>query len=101
MTNFENSDSELSSSEREILKKKLNSIIAQKAEITCKSIKFSVKLMTKLSKYLAEEKDKNLKPATETLMKLKIFLKITRLIIDNSKFSMENSSQKQTEFFKM
>ncbi len=57
--------------------------------------------MSKLSKHLIEEKDKSLKPATEILFKTKIFLKITRLIIENSKASVENSNDKQKEFFKM
>jgi len=57
--------------------------------------------MSKLSKYLIEEKDKSLKPPAEILLKTKIFLKITRLIIENSKTSVENSNDKQKEFFKM
>ena len=84
-----------------MINKKLESILIHKAEITCKSIKFSVKLMSKLTKYLNEEKDINLIPSTEILLKSKIFLKITRLIIDNAKISVENSDKKQMEFFRM
>jgi hypothetical protein len=99
--NYENIDSELSNDDKDIIKKKLDPILIQKAEIICKSIKFSVKIMSKLSKHLIEENTKTTKPPTEMLMKTKLFFKITRLIIENSKNSVENSSEKQKEFFKM
>jgi len=57
--------------------------------------------MSKFSKHLIEEKDKSLKSPTEILFKTKIFLQITRLIIENAKSSVEKSSEKQKEFFKM
>jgi len=91
----------LTNVDKELIRKKLDAILVQKADIICKSIKFSVRLMSKLSKYLIEEKNKLEKPPTEILLKTKIFLKITRLIIDNSKNSIEKSNDKQKEFFKM
>ncbi len=101
MKNYENIDFNLTDTDKEIISKKLDSILYEKADITCKSIKFCVKIMSRLSKHLIDEKEKNSKPQTEILLKTKIFLKITRLIIDNSKISVENSGDKQKEFFKM
>lgn len=101
MKSYENIDIELQADQKELITRKLDSILKQKAEIVCRAIKFCVKLMSKFSKHLMEEKEKSLKPPCETLLQTKIFLKITRLIIDNSKISVENSHDKQKEFFKM
>jgi len=57
--------------------------------------------MSKLAKHLLEEKEKSLKPPADLLLKTKLFLKITRLIIDNSKSSAEMNFDKQKEFFRM
>lgn len=41
-------------------------------------------------------------PDTELLMRIKLFLKITRLVVDNSKSALEEvKSEKEAEFFSM
>merc|ERR1712032_568702 len=64
---------------------------------TCRSIKFCVKLMSKLLKYIAEEKVSN----SNLLLKNKLFLKITQLIIENANESLKNAENKQKELFTM
>lgn len=101
MQNFQNINFELSEAEKENIKKKLESIMIEKAEITCRSIKFCVKLMSKLLKYIAEEKENNINSNPNLLLKNKLFLKITQLIIENANESLKNAENKQKEFFTM
>ena len=56
--NYQNINFELSESEKEMIKEKLESIMVEKAEITCRSIKFCVKIMSRLLNYLAQKNDK-------------------------------------------
>jgi hypothetical protein len=99
--NCKNINFELSEKEKNSIREKLEIIIVEKAEITCRSIKFSVRIMIKLLNYMLEEKDKNSISKTELLLKLKLFLKITKLIIDNTCIAEEYSTQKQKDFFNM
>jgi hypothetical protein len=109
MTNFHNIKFELQDSEKELIKQKLESIMKEKAEITCRSIKFCVKIMSKLFMHISEEKEKetqkekNTNSITNTnlLMKIKLFLKITKLIKENANQSLKNAGNKQSEFFMM
>lgn len=102
LNNYKNITFELSEAEKEMIKKKLENIMIEKAEITCRSIKFCVKIMSRLLKYISEEKDKNTN-VPNLLLKNKLFLKITKLIIENANESLkcENAPAKQKEFFSM
>jgi len=99
--NYENINFELSENEKETIKKKLENILVEKAEITCRSIKFCVKIMSKLLNYLTQEKEKNFISKTDLLLKFKLFMKVNRLIIENANQSVRNSTNKQKEFFNM
>lgn len=107
MTNFQNIKLELQESEKELIKQKLESIMMEKAEITCRSIKFCVKIMSKLLMHIAQEKEKeiqrekNSSTNTNLLLKIKLFLKITKLIKENANESLKNAGNKQREFFTM
>jgi hypothetical protein len=90
----------------ELIKSKITSIKNEQIELLCKSIKFSIKLMTKIinsfeivCNFLEKLSQCQM---TELLTKIKLFLKITRLVVDKSKEFMKNSQQgKEIEFFTM
>ena len=49
-----------------------------------------------------EEVEKNGPPDKEVLLKIKLFLKVSRLIVENAKSALEISkSEKESEFFSM
>jgi hypothetical protein len=79
--------------------------MVEKAEITCRSIKFCVKIMSRLLLHISEEKEKEIQKEKNTntnlLLKIKLFLRITKLIKENSDESLKNSGNKQREFFIM
>jgi len=75
--------------------------MVEKAEITCRSIKFCIKIMIKLLNYIEEQKEKNSISRSELLLKLKLFFQINKLIIENSSLEARDSTNKQREFFNM
>jgi len=83
------------------IKEKLYSIEKEKVELLCKSIKFSTKLMSKIIS-IFENYEKLRFAENELLLKIKIFLKITRLVVQNSKSAMEScKSENEKNFFTM
>ena len=67
----------------------------------CRSIKFSTKLMVKLLTSL-ESKEKMEFFDKEDLVQVKLFLKVTRLVVENARVALsECKSEKETEFFSM
>jgi hypothetical protein len=84
-----------------LIRKKLEIIMVEKAEITCRSIKFCIKIMIKLLNYIEEQKEKNSISRSELLLKLKLFFQINKLIIENSSLEARDSTNKQREFFNM
>jgi hypothetical protein len=83
------------------IREKIFSIEKQKAELLCKVIKLSTKLMSKF--IYSFENYQNLKIGdNELLIKIKLFLKITRLVVENSKDAITDcKGEKEKEFFIM
>jgi hypothetical protein len=84
--------------EKQAIKDKLISIEREKTNLVVQSIKTSTKLMTKINNALDVQNT-----SSDVLMKIKIFLKMTRIIIENTKQCIndcQGGSQK-LEFFQM
>jgi hypothetical protein len=90
----------ISADELEVVNNKLTSIKKETAELLCKAIKFSTKLMTKLLS-IVENYQSSKFTEVDLLTKIKLFLKITRLVIDNAKTHAQNTTGKEQEFFTM
>lgn len=75
--------------------------MVQKAEITCSSIKYCVKIMSRLLVFIEGENNNKYINYTNLLVKNKLFLKLTRLIIKNCEEALKFSNEKQKEFFDM
>jgi hypothetical protein len=89
---------ELDASQLELIRIKLGSLKKEKAEHLCRSIKFSTKLMTKILSSIEHVKI----PDKDVLLKIKVFLKVTRLVVEQAKTALsECKSEKETEFFSM
>jgi hypothetical protein len=74
---------------------KLTSIKKETAELLCcKAIKFSTKLMTKLLSVVDNYQSSKF-TEVDLLTKIKLFIKITRLIIDNAKIHAQNKTGKE------
>ena len=92
---------ELENSQLEQIRMRLGFLKKEKAELLCKSIKFSTKIMVKILASL-ESKEKEQLPDKELLVQIKLFLKVTRLVVDNAKSALaECKSEKESEFFSM
>lgn len=115
-----------------VFENKIKEIKRELTELACLAIKLSIKIMSKLIKYISEE-SKNEKEdfkvtnkdtiglkekskyfelevensnsqsnfINDLLNKTKIFLKMTRLIIENAKSNADLKAGKSNEFFKM
>lgn len=90
----------ISADELEPVIQKINSIKREIADLLCKSIKFSTKLMTRLLT-IVESYQSNKFTEVDLLTKIKLFLKITRLVIENAKIFAQNANGKEQEFFTM
>lgn len=67
----------------------------------CKSIKLSTKLMSRMISALENYENMNL-PDGDLLVKIKLFLKITRLVVENAKATVADcQTEKEKEFFTM
>ena len=89
-----------SAEELEVVVQRINSLKRENAELLCKAIKFSTKLMSRL---LSTVENYHSCKITEIdlLTKIKLFLKITRLVIDNAKTHAQTTSGREQEFFTM
>jgi hypothetical protein len=92
------------------LMEKLLIIEKEKNSLVCESIKLSTKLMSKLLTSFSihqnnEEENINIENnhnlSNEILIKLKLFLKITRLVQSQTKEEIENSNEEKNKFFSM
>ena len=90
----------LSSGDLEVIQNKMNSIKIETAELLCKAIKFSTKLMSRLLGILENYNSCKI-TEVDLLTKIKLFLKITRLVIENSKSQAQNTQGREQEFFTM
>lgn len=90
----------LSNGNLEVIQNKMNSIKIETAELLCKAIKFSTKLMSKLLGIVENYKSCKISDV-DLLTKIKLFLKITRLVIENSKSQAQNRLGREQEFFTM
>jgi len=107
----------------------MNNIIKENTELVCQSIKLSIRIMSKLIKFISENSKinemENIKTfnnrckstenlnntienltlnsnfTSDLLMKTKLFLKITTLIKENAKSTAEEKIGKAKEFFIM
>jgi hypothetical protein len=79
---------------------RINMIKKENAELLCKAVKFSTKVMTKLLSSIETYQSCKI-TEVELLTKIKLFLKITRVIIENAKIHSQNTKGKEQEFFNM
>ncbi len=77
----------LEKNELEKIREKLFIVQREKAELLCRSIKFSTKLMAKIISSFEGLEKLNLKD-NDLLVKIKLFLKISRMVVDNSKVAL-------------
>jgi hypothetical protein len=86
-----------------IVKQKLMLIQKEKTELVCSAIKFSTKLMTKnLNTIVFLANNTASTSLMDILTRVKLFLKITRLVIETAKTEISNSEGgNQIEFFRM
>ncbi len=83
------------------IREKLFLIQKEKVELLCKSIKFSTKLMSKIITAFENYETSGIHD-NELLVKIKLFLKITRMVVENSKLAIDScKSEKEKEFFTM
>jgi hypothetical protein len=91
----------LDKNELEKIRQKLFIVQREKAELLCRSIKFSTKLMSKIISSFEGKEKLNLKD-NELLMKIKLFMKISRMVVDNSKVALATvQSEQERKLFSM
>jgi hypothetical protein len=81
----------------ENINRKIANVKREQIDLLCKAIKFATKLMTKIVDWIENDKD----PSCEVLTKIKLFLKISRLVVEKAKAQTETSKGKEQEFFTM
>ena len=91
----------LEKNELEKIRERLFMVQKEKAEVLCRSIKFSTKLMAKIISSLECYEKLQLKD-NELLIKIKLFLKITRMVVDNSRTALSHvQSDQEKKLFSM
>jgi hypothetical protein len=91
----------LEKNELEKIRERLFMVQKEKAELLCRSIKFSTKLMAKIISSLECYEKLQLKD-NELLIKIKLFLKITRMVVDNSRTALSYiQSDQEKKLFSM
>lgn len=97
---FLNLTPSLNSSELEAVKDKLNSINKERIDLVCKNIKISIQM---ISKFLAcLETKKNPANEAETLLQIKLLMKITRVFSSKAKEEITKSKiKKEKRFFNL
>ena len=92
---------DLETPQLELIRARLGCLKKEKAEHLCKSIKFCTKLMVKILTSIENAENRGLL-GKDLLMKIKFFLKVTRLVVENAKIALgECKSEKEREFFTM
>jgi hypothetical protein len=86
----------LKNEDLKLLREKLNNIEIEKNTLLVQAVKISTKLMTKISDVL-----KSSNTSLDVLMKIKLFLKISRIVIENTKEIINNFKGQRAEFFQM
>jgi hypothetical protein len=89
-----------SADELEVVLQRINNLKRETAELLCKAIKFSTKLMSRLLSTVESYHSYKL-TEIDLLTKIKLFLKITRLVIDNAKSQAQITNGREQEFFTM
>lgn len=98
------------SSEKELLalKQKFSDLHKEKAQLVCQAIKFSTKIMTKILNSIEKvtEADKqnelhHLTDPVDLLTRIKLFLKITRIVVENANKELTECKGQQMQFFTM
>lgn len=97
LSNLQESLKFFNSNDLEKVKDKLFNLHKERIDLVCKSIKFSIQLMSKTVS-LFENSDNN---CMETLSKIKLFLKITRMVVENAKEQIKVGKGKENDFFTM
>jgi hypothetical protein len=82
--------------ERQVITAKLNNIEMEKNNLIVQAIKTSTKLMTRINHFLC-----NSNTPHDVLIKIKLFLKISRIVIENVKEIIRNEKGQKAEFFQM
>jgi hypothetical protein len=90
----------LNKDENKSLEERIHYIRIELSQILCKTIKFSTNLMKKLLESFEIQKTNKLVDS-DRLLSIKMFLKMTRIIIDNAKSCIVETSGSELEFFKM
>jgi hypothetical protein len=88
----------------ELIRNKLFQLQKEKTELLCQSIKFSIKLMNKMILLIENSTQMNENRThfeSDLLMKIKLFLKITRVVMEKAKEQVKESEGLQNEFFQM
>ena len=109
--NYEKISPNLSREDLEKIDVKLKNILKEQTELVCSYIKLSLKIMSKLLKYISDNNSQNENEGinnkngdyfiNDLLTKTKLFLKISRLVIENAKKYIETKTEKVKEFFSM
>jgi len=98
---FEEHSEKFEGEQLQKIREKLFLIHKEKAELLCKSIKFSTKIMSRILSSVENHQTLKLSD-TELLIKIKLFLKITRMVVENSKDALDEcKSEKEKDFFTM
>lgn len=100
MYNFSNVNlSECSREEMNLVKEKVHDLKQEQSELICQSIKFCIKMMSKIIESI-ENFNKSVNDYGDLLMKIKLFLKITRMVAANAKNEIQqNEDSKKRVFF--
>lgn len=97
---FLNLTPSLNSLELSAIKDKLSSINKERIDLVCKNIKISIQMISKFLNYL--ETKKNSANEEETLLQIKLLMKITRVFCSNAKEEITKSKiKKEKRFFNL
>lgn len=98
--NLEENIKNLNACDLEKIKEKLFNLHKQKVDLLCKAIKFSIKLMSKLLSSFGNSENL-INNNLEFLTKIKLFFKITRMVVENAREQIKIGTGKENDFFTM
>ncbi len=97
-----------SKDELQAIKHKIFELQKEKTQLLCKSIKFCTKIMTKILNSIERVNDvrecetgDHSNDPVDVLTRTKLFLKITRLVVDHANKQLAESNGQQLQFFTM
>lgn len=96
--------SNFSDNEKKFLKSKLIELKEEEINLKCQNIKFSIRLMSHLLNHIENITTKEIEDnINDLLLKIKLFSKITRLIIEktNEELEIDKENKQRHEFFLM